>query len=554
MGTRKSQSAEECNGNPTPEINDDQTPKMSLYEKSREERIKSNFERMQKLGLFDLSQKLNSSAAPKRTQRNNPSPAKRPSPLKSPGPLRRSSRLHNATPVSYSEAVLAKKDGLLEDEDVRLEVGSKPEVYTEEHEKLLGSTDRSWTFFVDGYGKDGKRIYDQVKGKTCHQCRQKTLGYRTHCSKCKMVQGQFCGDCLYMRYGEHVLEAIENPNWICPPCRGICNCSFCRQAKGWAPTGPLYKKISRLGYKSVAHYLIQTRRSQNTVEKELVTANQVSVKRYLPFSEMEKPSKITNEEIRPLMPEYEETIHDELKTTTEPNSKILASNCQTKRSLPFSGSEERYDNMESVEVNNEEHYHPGLPESMFRDERESGLKIEKREQPSYSGNLLVPDGEAVPEKMVSTKTNEEVYVDFGLSMPIFEGKRENELKSEEAMQLQSTEHDTILESLRLGQLKTNDHLDSELSGINEKNSDVKQSINNYLLSNQEVKKEKEMHVGDGKIADSTSKVESCAKLKKKTAATEPNLDSIGGRLRQRRRVNKGYDGELSMANVQNIQI
>lgn len=30
--------------------------------------------------------------------------------------------------------------------------------------------------------------------------RQKTLGHRTHCSECNMVQGQFCGDCLYMRY------------------------------------------------------------------------------------------------------------------------------------------------------------------------------------------------------------------------------------------------------------------------------------------------------------------------------------------------------------------
>ena len=30
--------------------------------------------------------------------------------------------------------------------------------------------------------------------------RQKTLGHCTHCSECNKVQGQFCGDCLYMRY------------------------------------------------------------------------------------------------------------------------------------------------------------------------------------------------------------------------------------------------------------------------------------------------------------------------------------------------------------------
>lgn len=48
------------------------------------------------------------------------------------------------------------------------------------------------------------------------------------------------------RYGEHVLEAQQNPDWICPVCRGICNCSLCRQGKGWLPTGPLYKKVDFL--------------------------------------------------------------------------------------------------------------------------------------------------------------------------------------------------------------------------------------------------------------------------------------------------------------------
>lgn len=81
-------------------------------------------------------------------------------------------RLQNATPVTYSEVRLTKKDKSLELEDELLrEQGAKPEIYTEEHEKLLGNTEKSWTFFVDGYGKDGKRIYDPVRGKTCHQCR-----------------------------------------------------------------------------------------------------------------------------------------------------------------------------------------------------------------------------------------------------------------------------------------------------------------------------------------------------------------------------------------------
>lgn len=80
-------------------------------------------------------------------------------------------RLQSVMPISYAEVRLHKKDRSLEDEGIVLEEGSKPEIYTEEHEKLLGSTEKTWELFVDGCGKDGKRIYDPIRGKTCHQCR-----------------------------------------------------------------------------------------------------------------------------------------------------------------------------------------------------------------------------------------------------------------------------------------------------------------------------------------------------------------------------------------------
>ncbi|TKY70528.1 Cell division cycle-associated 7 protein [Spatholobus suberectus] len=270
--------------------------KMSEYELSREQRIRENRERMGKLGIFDLSLtlKLNKSHPPTSRSYSSHNHNHKPKTPPSLNPVRRSSRLQNVTPVSYSEVPL-KKAEFKENGRVVIEAGSKPEVYTEEHEKLLGNTQKPWTLFVDGCGKDGKRIYDPVRGKTCHQCRQKTLGYRTRCSQCNLVQGQFCGDCLYMRYGEHVLEALQNPTWLCPVCRGICNCSLCRQAKGWAPTGPLYKKISALGYKSVAHYLIQTRRSEIDVEKNADASNPVSAKRSLPFSDVDNKSLEVND-------------------------------------------------------------------------------------------------------------------------------------------------------------------------------------------------------------------------------------------------------------------
>lgn len=50
----------------------------------------------------------------------------------------------------------------------------------------------------------------------------------------------------FCRYGENVVEVNKNPSWICPVCRGICNCSRCRLSKGWKPTGSIYKKVKHI--------------------------------------------------------------------------------------------------------------------------------------------------------------------------------------------------------------------------------------------------------------------------------------------------------------------
>jgi len=84
------------NAKPNEEINNNEhheTPKISVYEQTREERIKENLERMQRLGLMDLSLKLKAcTAPPKRTPRTSPSSTKHPTPFLPRGPLRRSSR------------------------------------------------------------------------------------------------------------------------------------------------------------------------------------------------------------------------------------------------------------------------------------------------------------------------------------------------------------------------------------------------------------------------------------------------------------------------------
>lgn len=102
-----------------------------------------------------------------------------------------------------------------------------------------------------------EKSYDQVDGTSCHQCRQKTSDLKTVCrnDQCIGIRGQFCGPCLRNRYGESAKEAIMNPKWFCPPCRGICNCSFCMKKRGRCATGILIHKAKEKGYNDVKSFL-----------------------------------------------------------------------------------------------------------------------------------------------------------------------------------------------------------------------------------------------------------------------------------------------------------
>nr|XP_056717442.1 cell division cycle-associated protein 7 [Euleptes europaea] len=101
------------------------------------------------------------------------------------------------------------------------------------------------------------KVYNRVTGSTCHQCRQKTTDTKTNCRNpdCLGVRGQFCGPCLRNRYGEEVRTALLDPDWHCPPCRGICNCSFCRQREGRCATGVLVYLAKYHGYDNAHAYL-----------------------------------------------------------------------------------------------------------------------------------------------------------------------------------------------------------------------------------------------------------------------------------------------------------
>ncbi|XP_028302860.1 cell division cycle-associated protein 7-like isoform X3 [Gouania willdenowi] len=103
-----------------------------------------------------------------------------------------------------------------------------------------------------------EKVYNSVTGSTCHQCRQKTVDTKTCCRSedCRGIQGQFCGPCLRNRYGQDVRKALLDSEWRCPPCRGICNCSFCRQRDGRCPTGILFPLAQYHGFSDVHSYLI----------------------------------------------------------------------------------------------------------------------------------------------------------------------------------------------------------------------------------------------------------------------------------------------------------
>ncbi|XP_047320919.1 uncharacterized protein LOC124924983 [Impatiens glandulifera] len=105
----------------------------------------------------------------------------------------------------------------------------------------------------------GSRIYDSQNGKTCHQCRQKTMDIVASCKNEeneKQCNVKYCHKCLLNRYGEKTEEVEALKEWVCPRCRGICNCSFCRKKNGKQPTGILTHTAKSIGFASVSEMLI----------------------------------------------------------------------------------------------------------------------------------------------------------------------------------------------------------------------------------------------------------------------------------------------------------
>ncbi|KAL0546405.1 hypothetical protein IC582_016313 [Cucumis melo] len=153
----------------------------------------------------------------------------------------------------------------------------------------------------------GGRIYDSENGKTCHQCRQKTMDFAASCMNMKgdkLCTIKFCHKCLLNRYGEKAEEVMLKEDWSCPKCRGLCNCSVCMKKKGLKPTGLLVHAAKATGFSSVSEMLLVhgsdcLDQYKNTISKVASPKKQASDdKKQTPNFDKKKLKEMKREELK----------------------------------------------------------------------------------------------------------------------------------------------------------------------------------------------------------------------------------------------------------------
>ncbi|KAI9352892.1 zinc-finger domain of monoamine-oxidase A repressor R1-domain-containing protein [Obelidium mucronatum] len=242
---------------------------LSEYEVERLRRLAENKKQLEALGIYkDPQAEVN--VKPK----NSAPRAKKPKVVASNEPRRQSGRLAGK-PQEYKGLKYLDKD--VDNHDIALDLrdgNSDSESGTGSSESEVELDENGRPIITGRHAKyeRGGRIYDSVNGTSCHQCRQKTLDPKVKCTNmityrnhdgtsiqapCPLMMDNLC---LEGRYGETVDVERAKGNWICPKCRGICNCSFCMAKRGKLPTGQLKNTALQLGYKSVSDMLAATGR------------------------------------------------------------------------------------------------------------------------------------------------------------------------------------------------------------------------------------------------------------------------------------------------------
>jgi hypothetical protein len=76
----------------------------------------------------------------------------------------------------------------------------------------------------------------QTRG-LCHHCRDSQPAWKL--ATCSHCHTQYCYGKLFRAFNIAPQEALERPHWVCPKCRGICNCSVCRKDPMVTPHEPV---------------------------------------------------------------------------------------------------------------------------------------------------------------------------------------------------------------------------------------------------------------------------------------------------------------------------
>lgn len=336
-------------------------PSLSEYELARLERIKRNQAQLDALGITAQKEDLATQMRKPHTQNIAKKKKKRAAEVDSSTPARQSSRLRGEAAKFYGDLGDDMFDDLMAQEErenykefLKSSITNRRDLYNLDQLVGLRSAEVPYTEhpdFIDATfanAKNGTRKEKCSGTLPCHWHRHNVLEPMARCSAgddCAAMSSKFggsfwCGPCLHSRYGENVFEILglekasdykappttattdrnfrhedggafnawatehqqSHPEWLCPACRKICNCSTsrcCRDIWGWGTTGVLPAKSQ--GYDSAAHLLVMGRSYDEVVtslESAVVQGDTTSIERQLCKAEYLLQGNVTTEQLQ----------------------------------------------------------------------------------------------------------------------------------------------------------------------------------------------------------------------------------------------------------------
>ncbi|KAM0282815.1 hypothetical protein ACHAQH_002819 [Verticillium albo-atrum] len=122
-----------------------------------------------------------------------------------------------------------------------------------EEEKVPSESEQEPDLDDEGRPKKKKKKYRRKAKKgdlrRCHVCCHKDYSYRVHDCSNPQCKESYCYGVLYRAFDMMPQTVLENENWLCPKCLGICNCGACRRAQLGDPYMP---KNTLLGHDTKA--------------------------------------------------------------------------------------------------------------------------------------------------------------------------------------------------------------------------------------------------------------------------------------------------------------